>query len=167
MKEPKTSRRFSKRTEKRVVLLKELSKGKTVAEASKIAGYAHPAAASNAVRSMRERFTDKLSELNWGPEHFVEKHLVPMLQRKETLFFASNGIVMDKRVVEDTAAQQRAGDMYLKIVGGYAPTEVQHSGRIVHEMTEAEKEEAMGSLERLQVFDSECETPLLAESVED
>lgn len=167
MKEPKTSRRFSKRAEKRVVLLKELSKGKSVTEAAKVAGYAHPNAASNAVRSMRERFSDKLSELNWGPEHFIEKHLVPMLQRKETLFFASNGIVMDKRVVEDTAAQQRAGDMYLKIVGGYAPTQIEHGGTIRHEMTEAEKQEAMGSLERLQVFDSECETPLLAETVDD
>jgi hypothetical protein len=53
--------------------------------------------------------------------------------------------------------------MYLKIVAGYAPQSVEHSGTISHILTESEKREAKRVVEQLIAYDSEGEHPLMAE----
>jgi hypothetical protein len=164
-----SKRTFKKLNTKRKILLEEMVKGKTIVEASKTAGYAHSQSANNALNLMRANgeLREALTNLGWSPKEFAEKHLVPMLNRKKTVFFAHNGKIVTEREIEDTQAQQNAGDAYLKIVGGYAPTQIDHSGTIVHQLSERERKEAEESLLRIKAFESQSESPLLAEVVEE
>ena len=148
-------------------LLKELMKGKTIPQAAIAAGYKNPASGYVAVHQMRNRMIAEVERIEKGPEYFVREKLLPMLERKKTLFFNSNGIVTDKRIVEDTPAQLQAMDMYNKLLGAYAPVSIEHSGMVEHVLTEREKQDAVKSLETILTYDSEDENPLLAESVEE
>jgi hypothetical protein len=131
------------------------------------AGYGSPQAANTAIRQMvaRGEMVEELSKIGWSPREFAKKHLARMLERKKTVYFQNGGIVTDKRVVEDTEAQQRAAEMYLKIFGGYAPVEVEHTGTLFHELTESEKRDANESLARIRVFEAETGKELEVEHV--
>jgi len=146
----------------RRVLAEQIVKGKSVAEAGRIAGYSCPQAASNALRSMREEIAKALERNDWGPEKFVTKHLIPMLTAKKVLYAQNGGIFTDKRVVRDNATRLAAGDQYLKILGAYAPLSVEHSGVVVHELTEREKQEAVECVARILEYE-ERERKLLKE----
>lgn len=154
---PKKGSTYQRRNPMRKRLVEEMLNGRTVTKASKIAGYAQSSSAWNALNAMRARgeMLETLDRIGWNPAQFAEKHIAKMLKRKKTIFFQNGGIVTDKREVEDTEAQQRAAEMYVKIRGAYAPIEVEHAGTVVHEITMSEKQEAEKSLELIKNFDSE------------
>jgi hypothetical protein len=160
-------RTFRKRNPKRKILATELAKGKTMAEAGKLAGYKSTQSAYMAFRAetARGEMQAALSKAGWNPAQWVEKSLVPKLTAKKTLFFASNGIVMDKRVVEDQSTRLAADDFVARIYG--VSQTIEHTGTITHELSEREKQEAVKSLEIIKAFDSSSPNPFLAEVVEE
>lgn len=50
-------------------------------------------------------------------------------------------------------------------VEGKVIQQIEHTGNIVHEITDSEKVAALSSLQKIQALSSTCETPLLAEDV--
>jgi phage terminase small subunit len=145
-------------------LLKEIAKGKSVPEAAKVAGYSYPQAANTAMRQMRSELVAALEKRGWGPDQFVEKYLVPMLGAKKTLYAQCEGIFTDSRDVEDNGSRISAGEQYLKVVGGFAPLNIEHSGAVVHFLTPAEKRDAEESVKQLLAYDSDAEDSIDGEA---
>ena len=156
----KNGNKWKKLNPRRAALLKEIAKGKTTSEAAKVAGYSHPNAANTALRQMRGELVQALEKRGWGPDQFVEKYLVPMLSAKKTLYASEHGIFTDSRDVEDNGARINAGEQYLKVIGGFAPVNVELHGAVVHVLTSAEKREAVESVKQLLTYDSEVEDPI-------
>ncbi len=103
----------------RARLVKAMAAGKSVAEASRIAGYAHPNAAHNALRALKARFSDVMEKHGLTDDTLVTKYLLPLLNAKETRFFAHQGIVLDKRDVPDNGTRTSALDMAFRLKGSY------------------------------------------------
>ena len=87
-----------------------------------------------------------------------------MLGAKKTLWAQSEGIFTDHTEVEDNGSRISAGDQYLKVVGGYAPLNIEHSGAVVHYLTPAEKRDAEESVKQLLAYDSDAEDPIDGEA---
>jgi len=69
-------------------------------------------------------------------------------------------------VVEALGIRKDALDMTFRLKGSYAPTNIQHTGDIIHEITVLERAKAAGSLEKIRALQSDSETPLLSELVD-
>ena len=83
-----------------------------------------------------------------------------MLSAKKTLYASEHGIFTDSRDVKDNGARINAGEQYLKVIGGFAPVNVELHGAVVHVLTSAEKREAVESVKQLLTYDSEVEDPI-------
>ena len=156
----KNGNKWKKLNPQRAKLLQEIAKGKSTPEAAKAAGYAQPQNANTALRQMRGELVQALEKRGWGPDHFVEKYLIPMLMAKKTLYASEHGIFTDSRDVEDNGARVSAAEQYLKILGGFAPVNVELHGAVVHVLTSAEKREAVESVKQLLTYDSDAEDPI-------
>jgi hypothetical protein len=158
-----TGKHFRKRNPMRKKLVESLLEGKRLGVAYKEAGYASIQSAQNALRLVRGELMQALTKQGWDAETIIRKCLIPKLQAKKTLYFQNAGIVTDSRTVGDTSAQLAALDMLLKIIGGYAPLSVEHSGAIVHVLTEAEKREARDTVKRMLEYEDTIEGEVAGE----
>ena len=148
-------------TGKRRKMLQALAKGKTMGEAGRIAGYANPQNANRAISLMRPQMLEAMAKYGWTIDRFA-KHQAELLESTKTLFFQHEGRVTDKRTVKDNATQLAAQDQGLKILGLYAPINIEHSGIVEHVLTEREKLEAEASIKTLLL----CETSEAENAIE-
>jgi hypothetical protein len=125
-KKPKAAA-HEKLTLKQSKLVQELPNSGSVAEAGTKAGYACRQDAHRALKSVAERAPEVLERLGLTIEHVADKCLRPLLDAKETKFFASNGVVMETRDVEASDIRLRAVDLWAKLMGAYTQ-KVQLSG---------------------------------------
>jgi hypothetical protein len=117
-----------KLTIKQKKLVEALPKSDSVAEAGEKAGYAYRQDAHRALKSVAERAPEVLERLGLTIEHVADKCLRPLLDAKETKFFASNGVVVETRAVEASDIRLRAVDLWAKLMGAYTAQKVQVSG---------------------------------------
>jgi hypothetical protein len=162
----KNHQRFNPKRQK---LIKLMAKGKTMNDASLEAGYSCPQAASNALRTMRKTMPELMDNAGLTDEALIKNHLLPLLKAKKTIYFQNGGVVMDKREVADLGIRQSSLDMAFRLKNKYPNTlNVEHSGVILHMMTETERVEAVESLKRIAAFegDEESENVIDGEIVE-
>ena len=119
MKKESKSVRGEKLTSKQKKLVEALPVTSSIAEAGTVAGYSDRTAASRALKSISERAPEVLERLGLTIEHVVDKCLRPLLQAKETKFFASNGIVLDTKEVEALDIRIRAIEVWARLMGVY------------------------------------------------
>jgi hypothetical protein len=156
-----TKRKFHKLNPQRRKLLVELAKGKSVNAAAKAAGFNYPQSATRAMSQMRPQILEAMAKRGWDVDRFAE-HQVELLNAKKTLFFQHEGEVTDSRTVKDNQIRLAAQDQCLKMLGVYAPVNVEHSGVIEHVLTEREKREAEASIKTLLL----CENSAAADAIE-
>ena len=112
-----------KLTRKEYKLLVAFRKGKNGPKAALDAGYSpkNPRQSANqAIRNIeRKGGFDVYQALGLTRDQFIDKHLRPALEAKETKFFAHNGKVISKREVVNWQARLRAQDMTYQIAGEY------------------------------------------------
>src|ERR1700730_1765756 len=96
----RTSKKKEKLTLKQSRLVQELPTSNSVAEAGERAGYACRQSAHEAFKSISERAPEVLERIGLTLEYVLDKCLRPLLEAKETKFFANQGVVMETRDVE-------------------------------------------------------------------
>ena len=128
MKKESKSVKGEKLTSKQKKLVEALPVTSSIAEAGTVAGYSDRTAASRALKSISERAPEVLERLGLTIEHVVDKCLRPLLEAKETKFFASNGIVLDTKEVEALDIRIRAIEVWARLMGAYTAQKVQLSG---------------------------------------
>jgi phage terminase small subunit len=151
-------------------LVKNLLKGLNLTQAAIKAGYSENNAAmlgNRALKRIQKKMPQILDRNGLTDNSLVKKYLKPALEASETKFFQKDGVVTETRDVISWDPRLRALDMTFKLKGSYAPTNVEHTGNIVHEITAIEQKMAQGSLEKIRALQSEAENPLIAEVVED
>lgn len=152
----KTKQRKQRHNPMRARLIRELAKGKTLTQSAKDAGYGSPQAASMALRRAREKMPDLMDRVGLTDEALIQKYLGPLLNAEKTLYFQNGGIVMDKRTVPALNIRLSSLDMAFRLKNKYPNRlEIEHTGAIVHLMTETEKVEAAQSLKRIAAFEGE------------
>jgi len=127
----KKDRKNKNLTVKQSKLLQELPKSSSVAEAGEKAGYAYRQDAHRALKTIAERTPEVLERLGLTIEYVADKCLRPLLEAKETKFFASNGLVMTEREVDALDVRLRAIEVWAKLAGAYTQ-KVELGGRIEH-----------------------------------
>jgi len=155
-------------TPRRRALIKNLSKGMTITEAARKAGYSlkRPGQSGyQALKQIQATMPQVLERHGLTDDALIEKYLKPLLVAKETKFFAHQGEVIETRQVEALSIRKEALDMTFRLKGSYAPVEqqLQH----VHEITLMEKESARRTIEKIRALESDSKTPLLAEPTEE
>jgi hypothetical protein len=130
-----------KLTLKQKKLLQELPKSASVAEAGEKAGYFDRQTAHRALKGISERSPEVLNRLGLSIEHVADKCLRPLLEAKETLFFANKGIVLDQREVEALGIRIRAIEVWAQLMGAYTPQKVQLSGDLTLDLSHLSDDE--------------------------
>jgi hypothetical protein len=125
-----TTSKTQKLTLKQERLLEALPKSASVSEAGEKAGYAYAQDSHRALKSIAERAPEVLDRIGLTIEHVAEKCLKPLLEANRTEFFASDGIVFDKKEVPDNGTRIRAIDVWAKLRGAYATQKLQLSGDV-------------------------------------
>jgi hypothetical protein len=149
-------RKYKRRNPMRTKLIREMAKGKTLSEASRDAGYSHVQGASNALRRARETMPELMDRAGFTDEVLIKKYLGPLMDAKKTLYFQNGGIVMDKREVPALDIRQSSLDMAFRLKNKYPnKLEIEHSGAVLHVLTETEKVEAAESLKRIAAFEGD------------
>jgi hypothetical protein len=115
-------------TLKQARLLKELPRSASVAEAGAKAGYSDRTTANRALKNLSERAPEVLERLGLTIEHVANNCLRPLLEAKETKFFANQGIVMETRDVEALDIRLRTIDVWAKLMGAYTAQKMHLSG---------------------------------------
>jgi hypothetical protein len=118
-------------TLKQSKLLKELPTSSSVAEAGEKAGYAYRQDSHRALKTIAERTPEVLEQLGLTIEYVADKCLRPLLEARETKFFASNGVVMETREVDALDVRLRAIEVWAKLAGA-STQKVEVGGRIEH-----------------------------------
>ena len=140
----------------RAKLIRAMANGKSLTNASKEAGYSCAQAGSNALRIVRETMPGVIDRLGFTDEVLIKEYLSPLMKAEETIYFQNGGIVMDKRVEPALGIRQSSLDMMFRLKNKYPnKLEIEHTGAIVHLMTETEKVEAAQSLKRIAAFEGE------------
>jgi len=116
------------------------------------------------LKRLEPELQEALRSAGYGLNEAVTK-MKEMADAKRTVFFQNAGIVTDKRVVADNQIRFAARREMLRVHGVGETMTVEHSGAILHVMTETDKREAEESLKRIEAFDSANEPALLAEVV--
>ena len=140
----------------------------TITEAARKAGYSlkRPGQSGyQALKQIKERMPEVLERHGLTDDSLIEKYLKPLLRAKETKFFAFQGEVIETHDVEALGVRKDALDMAFRLKGSYAPTNIEHTGQIIHEITALEQQMAKGSLQKIRALQSDSENPLLAEVV--
>jgi hypothetical protein len=135
------ARTEQKLTLKQKRLVEALPTSKTIAEAGETAGYAYRQDAHRALKSISERAPEVLERLGLTIEHVADKCLRPLLDAKETKFFASNGIVLDTREVDALDTRIRAIEVWARLMGAYTAQKVQLSGDLTLDLNHVSDDE--------------------------
>lgn len=130
-----------KLTLKQKKLVEALPATQSIAQAGDIAGYSDRTAASRALKGIAERAPEVLERLGLTIEHVVNKCLRPLLEARETKFFASNGVVMETREVDASDIRLRAIDTWARLMGAYTAQKVQLSGGLSLEFNHVSDDE--------------------------
>lgn len=138
---PKNVKKMQKLTLKQTKLLQELPKSASVAEAGEKAGYFDRQTAHRALKGIGERSPEVLDRLGLTIEHVADKCLRPLLEAKETVFFANKGIVLDSREVEALGIRIRAIEVWAQLRGAYTPQKVQLSGDLTLDLNRVSDDE--------------------------
>ena len=155
-------------TPKRIKFIKNLSKGMSITDAARNAGYSlkRPGQSGyQALKQIQERMPQVLERHGLTDDALIEKYLKPLLVAKETKFFAHQGEVIETRDVAALGIRKEALDITFRLKGSFAPIEqqLQH----IHEITLMEKESARRTVEKIRALESDSKTPLLAEPTEE
>jgi hypothetical protein len=113
-------------TNRERLLFKNLSKGMTVTEAAREAGYKdkRPGQAGyQAIERIRLKAPELLAKHGLCDDALIETYLKPALEANETKFFQHEGRVTDSRDVIAWSPRLTALDMTMKIRGMYAKPE--------------------------------------------
>lgn len=107
-------------TEKMTKLAREVRKGKTLTAAGKAAGYTTRQAASSAFKTIKLRFHDALLAKGYDVDNELTELYAKLKEKTtctETVFFQSNGIVMETREVIPHGEQRAAANDCLRLIG--------------------------------------------------
>ena len=138
----KSTRKLTDRQRK---LIEGIVEGKTGHQAALNAGYSpkNPdQSAYQAMKNIGERMREVMDRLGLTDEQLIQKHLVPLLEARETKFFAFRKTVavpatkkrkeavkivqvIDTREVEALGIRVSALDMAFKLRGDYAPRQLE------------------------------------------
>ena len=144
-----------RRNPMRAKLIKEMAKGKTLTEASNLAGYKHVQSAHKALTQAQKDMPSILDSIGLTKDVLAKKYLAPLLEAKKIVFFQNGGVVMDKRTVADLGIRQTSLDMAFRLQNAYPNRlEIEHSGIVAHVLTETDKKEAEECLKRIAAFEA-------------
>jgi len=136
-------------TLKQAKLLKEIPTAASIAEAGEKAGYYDRQTAHRALKGIAERAPEVLERLGLTVEFVADKCLRPLLEAKETKFFANQGIVLDTREVEALDIRLRAVDLWGRLMGAFTAQKLQVSGNLnldLNHASDAELDNAITAL---------------------
>jgi len=145
----------------------------TVTAAALKAGYSEKSpgqAGYQALKTVRIKIPDIMDKQGLSDQRLIKNYLKPALEASTTRYVVVGGKGEEEiEKYEDVAwdARLRALDMAFKLKGSYAPTNIQHTGEIIHEITALEQQMAKGSLQKIRALQSSSKHPLMAEVVDD
>jgi hypothetical protein len=116
--------RTKKLTPRESILLKALSKGCTLADAAKAAGYSDKNLSQSGyqcLEGIKAKMPEILDAKGLTQDSVIERYLMPALEANETQFFANKGIVFDSRDTISWGPRLTALDLYFRLRGSYAP----------------------------------------------
>lgn len=128
MKDKTKTPKSERLTLKQKKLVEALPKSDSIAEAGTVAGYSDRTAASRALKGIAERAPEVLERVGLSIEYVVNNCLRPLLDAKETKFFAYNGIVLDTKEIAALDIRTRAIEVWARLMGAYATQKVQVTG---------------------------------------
>jgi phage terminase small subunit len=150
-------------TPKQRDLLKNLIKGMTLTDAARKAGYTEKSPGQSgyqAMKGIRLKVPDVMEKQGLSDKKLIKKYLKPALDAMETKFFQKDGKVVETQDVIAWDVRLHALDMAFNLKGSYAPKEIEHTGNIIHEITELEKRKALGSVEKMKALEVIEVTPI-------
>lgn len=106
------------------LLLKELARGATLAEAAKKAGYSPnnlKQSGFQALQRVKEKMPEVLERKGLTDDSIVDKYLLPALEAQETEFAKFEGKITDSIDVIAWGPRLQALDMLFNLKGSYAP----------------------------------------------
>jgi hypothetical protein len=130
-----------KLTLKQSKLIQELPNSTSIAEAGEKAGYSDRTASNRALKSISERAPEVLERVGLSIEHVVNNCLRPLMDAKETKFFANAGIVLDQREVAANDIRIRAIEVWARLMGAYTAQKVQLSGDLTLDLNHVSDDE--------------------------
>lgn len=145
----KKQNRKHKLTLKQKRLVEALPTSNSVAEAGAKAGYFDRQTAHRALNNLSEHAPEVLNRLGLTIEHVADKCLRPLLEAKETLFFANKGIVLDHREVEALGIRIRAIEVWAQLMGAYAAQKMKLSGDLTLDLNHVSDDELDKSIAEL------------------
>ena len=143
----------------------------TITDAALKAGYSPKSpgqAGSQALHRVALKMPEVLDAAGLTDKGLVDKYLKPGLEATETkVFSGEDGLVYSKELVA-WGPRLTALDMAFRLKDRFPNKQIEHSGVILHVMTETEKKEATESLRRIAAFegDENSENILEGEVVE-
>ena len=120
----RTSPENKRPTRRQLALLKNLSRGCSITDAARKAGYSKKwpgQAGFQALQSLKVKMPELLNGLGLNDAMLIEKHLKSLLRAQTTKFFQHQGKVKDKRVVAANEVRLQALDLVFRLRGSYAP----------------------------------------------
>ena len=122
-------------------LVKGLAQGKTITQAAIDAGYSEncPAQAGHqALEAIRVTMPAVLARHGLTDDSLIEKYLLPLLNAKETKFFAYEGRVCDEKDVVAWGPRRDGLDMAFKLRGDYVKEQKESTSLNVQFVTNVE-----------------------------
>ncbi|SRR6266550_7244718 len=116
----------AKLTVRQVLLIKNLTKGMTIADAARQAGYSEEnprQVGSTALAAVREKMPAILDKHGLTQDYLVDKCLRPLMDATETKFFQKDGKITDEAEVIAWGPRKDGLDMAFKLRGDYAAVE--------------------------------------------
>ncbi len=130
---PKSKKKL---TPRRIKLLKELVKGKSIVDAEKAAGYStkYPGqSGSQALAQIRATMPEVLERMGLTNESLIEDYLIPALRAEDSRVVVLGGVKNQRTKIVKTPAwdpRLRALDMSFKLKGAYADKENSSQGGV-------------------------------------
>lgn len=110
-------------SEREKILLRELAKGATYAQAARAAGYSEKNLTQSgfqAFEHIKAKMPEVLERKGLTDDAVIDKYLVPALEAQETEFAKFKGEITDSREVVAWGPRLTALDMLFKLKGSYA-----------------------------------------------
>ena len=125
MKRKKKSRKF---TQRQLALLRNLTKGMSVADAARKAGYSdlHPNQSGyQALQVIAKGMPEVMEKHGLTDDALIDKYLHPALEAEETEFAKFEGKITDEVNVVAWGPRLTALDLAFRLKGSYAPNKTQ------------------------------------------
>jgi len=148
--------------------LNGLVNGKTKQQAALDAGYSPSTALSAKAHietpEVRAAFAELIRERI--PARRIAERISEGLDAMKTEFFQKDGVVVETRDVIAWSERRMYAELAAEY-GKYHTPQVNVTGNITHKLSDAEIKSAANSLSKITAFNSDSETPLIAEVVND